>query len=237
VCTSQDQCDNRTRSSILIENNGTVILVDAGTDFRFQAIRAGITRLDSLLMTHVHADHLHGLDDVRSLTYQRPLNVYGSKETIEEIYKRFDYIFKSTQLGGGKPNLVLIDHHGENISIESIEVVPIPVKHGKLDIYGYRIGDFAYITDASKIPESSFKLLEGVRTLIINALRYRPHPTHFNVDQAVEASEKIGASNVWLTHICHDASHRELISYLEKTVKNGIEISPACDGLEIEIES
>ena len=104
VCTSPDPQDNRTRSSILIEHEGTAVLVDAGTDFRFQAIRAGITRLDSILMTHAHADHLHGLDDVRSLTYKEPLNLYGSGETIEEIYGRFDYVFKNTQAGGGKPN-------------------------------------------------------------------------------------------------------------------------------------
>ena len=233
VCTSQDPRDNRTRSSILIEHQGHVILVDAGTDFRFQALRTGINRLDSILMTHAHADHLHGLDDTRSLTYNKSLEVYGSKDTIAEIRNKFDYVFKSTQLGGGKPNLRLIDHRGEEISINGIRILPIPVKHGELDIFGYRIGEFAYITDCSEIPSSSFSLLAGIRILVINALRYRPHPTHFSIDRALEVSGKIGAEEVWLTHLCHEVSHKTLTDDLERINGDGRRTLPAYDGLEI----
>ena len=233
---SQDPRDKRTRSSILIEHKELAILIDTGTDFRFQALRTGINHLDSILMTHAHADHIHGLDDVRSLTYGKPLDVYGSKETIDEIRSRFDYVFKNTQLGGGKPNLILIDHRGEEISIGGIRIQPIPVTHGELDIFGYRIGEFAYITDSSKIPEPSLSMLSGVRTLVINALRYRPHSTHFNIDQALKASQKIGAQEVWLTHLCHDVSHKTLTEDLEGINGERQQVLPAFDGLELEVD-
>ncbi len=233
VCSSADPRDKRTRSSILIENENTVILVDTGTDFRFQALRSGIRRLDAVLMTHAHADHLHGLDDTRSLTHEKPLPIYGSKNTIGEIRKRFDYVFTDTQQGGGKPRLEMIDHRAKEFSIDGVIIIPVPVKHGRLEIHGYRIGDFAYITDCSEIPDKSLELLTGVRVLIINALRYRPHPTHFSIDEAVQASEKIGAQEVWLTHLCHDVSHQELTEQLEKNNSNERSILPAYDELVI----
>jgi len=236
VCMSQDPKDNRTRSSILIEHKNRIILVDTGPDFRFQALRAGISRLDGILLTHSHADHCHGLDDTRSLTYRKTLDVYGSEETLAEIRKKFDYVFENTQIGGGKPNLRLVDHHGAEIAIGEVRIQPIPVKHGELKIYGYRIGSFGYITDASEIPVSSFSLLSGIQTLVINALRYRPHPTHFNIDQALEVSQKIGAKEVWITHLCHDVSHKTLTEDLDGIHEEDRKVLPAYDGLELEID-
>ena len=233
ICTSTDPRDKRTRSSILIEHEETTILVDTGTDFRFQALRAGIKDLDAVLITHAHADHLHGLDDTRIFTYGKQLPIYGSQDAIDEIRRRFDYVFKETQIGGGKPNLLLRVHHGEGIQIGNESILPVPVKHGNLLIFGYRIGDFAYITDASEIPEQSFQLLKGVKVLIINALRYKTHPTHFNIDQAVEASAAIGAKEVWLTHLCHDVSHKKLTDELNQHNANSRRVLPAYDGLEI----
>ena len=236
VCKSTDTRDRRTRSSILIQHRETVILIDTGTDFRFQALRAGIRRLDAVLMTHAHADHLHGLDDTRSLTYKRPLVIYGSENTLNEIRRRFDYVFTQGQLGGGKPSLLLHDHRGRKIDIRGLRIVPVPVKHGDLPIFGYRIGDFAYITDCSEIPEESFQLLAGVKVLIINALRYRPHPTHFNIEQAVDASARIGAREVWLTHLCHDVSHQKLTDELIRKNNDACKVLPSYDGLEIAID-
>ncbi|MBN1687161.1 MAG: MBL fold metallo-hydrolase [Spirochaetales bacterium] len=236
VCRSADPRDKRTRSSVLIEHGETVVLVDTGTDFRFQALRAGIRRLDAVLMTHAHADHLHGLDDTRSLTHAKPLPVYGSQDTLSEIRDRFDYVFTKTQIGGGKPNLLLQDHRGDRIGIGGLTITPVPVKHGDLTIFGYRIGNFAYITDCSGIPRESFELLEGVKILIINALRYRSHATHFTVEQAIEASKKIGAREVWLTHLCHDVSHKKLTEELNLRNSDTSRILPSYDGLEIIVD-
>jgi phosphoribosyl 1,2-cyclic phosphate phosphodiesterase len=236
VCTSKDPHDKRTRSSILVEHENIAILVDTTTDFRFQALKADIKHLDAVLMTHAHADHLHGLDDTRSLTYSRRLGVYGSSDTLEEIRKRFDYIFTGSQIGGGKPKLALYDHGGREISIGGLSIVPIPVLHGGLPIYGYRFGTFAYITDCSHIPESSIALLEGVHFLIINALRYRPHPTHFSIEQSVEAARSIGAREIWLTHLCHDISHSKLMDELELENSGNCRILPAYDGLRFSAE-
>jgi len=233
VCTSTDPRDNRSRSSILIESKDTTVIVDTGTDFRFQALRAGIQHLDAVLMTHAHADHLHGLDDTRSLTYEDPLDVYGSADTLAEIKKRFDYVFTKTQIGGGKPNIVLKNHNGKTINAGELSIIPVPVMHGDLLIYGYRIGSFAYITDCSGIPEPSMRLLKGVTVLVINALRYRPHPTHFNIAQAVEAARGIGAHEVWLTHMCHKISHQKLTDELEVHNNKDRRVLPAYDGLVI----
>ena len=235
VCRSTDPKDTRTRSSILVENNGAVILVDTSTDFRFQALREGIRRIDAILMTHAHADHLLGLDDTRSLSRDRPLPLYGSPETLGEIQTRFDYAFKKTQVGGGKPNIDLRTLNGEQTDVAGVDVVTVPVKHGDLDIHGFRFGRFAYITDCSRIPDESINLLTGVETLVIGALRYRPHATHFTIDEAIAASEAVGASTVWFTHICHDVRHASLVEELSGKANNGPTIRPGYDGLVLTV--
>ena len=234
VCRSKDPKDTRTRSSILVEHEGAVILVDTSTDFRFQALREGIRRIDAVLMTHAHADHLLGLDDTRSLSRARPLPLYGSPDTLREIRKRFDYAFKQTQVGGGKPNIDLRALGHEPRAVAGIDVVPVPIKHGDLDIYGFRFGKFAYITDCSRIPDESVSLLSGVETLVIGALRYRPHATHFTIEEAIAASDVIGASRVWFTHICHDVCHKSLVEELSRR-RIGPTIQPGYDGLVITV--
>ena len=229
VCLSGDIRNKRTRSSAWLRTDDLSILIDTSTDFRAQAIREGIDRLDAAIFTHSHADHLHGLDDIRSLTHDDPVPLYASRKTTNDISNRFDYIFRPTQAGGGKPRVYFRTISDDPFEIGEIEFVPIPVMHGNLPILGFRMGRIAYVTDCSQIDDESIKLLEGVEVLIIGALRYRPHPTHFNVDQAIDAGKSIGSARTILTHMCHDIDHSELAARLPK----GFE--PAYDGLTVDL--
>jgi len=233
VCSSTDPRDRRTRASLWLRHGDISILFDTATEFRIQALAAGIDRIDAVFLTHAHADHVHGLDDLRPLTHHRPIPLYGSRATMEEVRERFSYIFRSSRIGGGKPRLdlrpidgpVVIDG-GEG---QELSVLPVRVYHGELPILGYRIGKFAYLTDCSDIPEESYALLDGVEVLVIDALRFRPHPTHFNVEQATAAVERIGATTAYFTHLCHEVSYREL----EEALPAGIH--PAYDGLSFSL--
>ncbi len=229
VCTSADPRDQRSRASILIKEKGSSVLIDTSTEFRLQAVREGIREISAILFTHAHADHLHGLDDIRPLTIQHAVHAFASPDTAADIRKRFDYIFKHTQIGGGKPNLILSEITGPEFIAAGLKITPVPLKHGTMHIFGYRIGKLAYLTDCSCIPKESYALLEDLDVLILGALRYKPHPTHFCFDQAIEAAEKIGARRTFFTHLCHDASHEELLKYLPK------KIEPAYDGLYLDV--
>ena len=229
VCTSRDPKNNRTRCSLLLEFADQTILIDTSTDFRLQALRAGIKKLDAVLYTHSHADHLHGLDDTRSLSWSGAIPLFAAPNTAAEIRERFSYVFNHNHIGGAKPKVRIVEIVEKELRFGDSMLYPVPIKHGDLDIYGYRIGDFAYLTDCSYIPESSYDLLAGTEVLVIGALRHTPHPTHFSVDQALEAAETIGAGQVYLTHICHELEHRELERELPAHVR------PAYDGLCIEI--
>lgn len=238
VCTSGDPRDKRYRSSILIESRGVdgrlaSVIVDAGPEFRLQALRAGLTRLDALLLTHAHADHVAGLDDVRPLTADRVLPVYGNAATLEETRERFAYVFRETQEGGGKPRIELREA-GAAVEAGGISFTPVPVRHGILPILGWRTGPFAYITDCSDLPESSLPLLAGVEVLAINGLRRRPHSTHFSIDQGLEAARRVGARRTWLVHMNHESTHAELEDYC---ARRGADVGarPAWDGLEFEV--
>ncbi len=213
VCTSTDPRNRRLRPSLRLTfaapgGQQAVILVDTSTDLRQQALRHGIHRLDAILFTHAHADHVFGLDDVRSYNFRQGAAIpcFGSEETLGRIRRTFAYIFEAGQEGGGKPSLDLFAVR-EPFDLLGLRVLPIPVFHGSLEVFGYRIGTFAYVTDCSRIPDSSFGLLRGVETLILDALRYRPHPTHFSVEEALEAAERIGAKRTFLTHINHEIDH------------------------------
>ena len=235
VCTSSDPHDRRTRASIWVKDNNTSVVIDTSTDFRQQALREKIETIDGLLITHCHADHIHGLDDIRPYTFKTTIPVYSSEPVLAEFRERFSYIFKHTQHGGGKPKIglnIIPDEclkKGGIIRLGSLEIQSVPIKHGELDVVGYRIGNFAYLTDCNHIPESSYKLLEGVEYLIIDALRYRHHPTHFTIPEAIEASKQIGAKQTWFTHLCHDVLHKDL----KQELPDGF--APAFDGLKIEI--
>lgn len=229
VCLSCDKKNNRTRSSLWIQGESASFIIDTATEFRIQALREGIDRVDAVFLTHAHADHIHGLDDIRPLSYNRTIPVYSNEPTIAEIQHRFDYIFKGTQKGGGKPRITLHPLGAGTVPIADLTITAVPVMHGKLPILAYRIGDVGYCTDCSYIPETSFKLLENLKLLIIGSLRYTPHPTHFSVSQTVEVIRKLHPEKAYLTHISHEIEHAALISELP----HGIE--PAWDGLKVEI--
>ena len=209
TCRSTDSRDARLRPSIYVEAAGAQVLVDAGPDLRTQALRQGITRVDAILFTHGHADHILGLDDVRrfNAVMNGPMPCFGDAVTREDIRRMFGYVFDAaTPKGGGLPLLDLRPIESP-VRIGALDVTPVPVIHGARPILGYRFGAFAYLTDCSRIPDASWALLEGLDVLVLSALRVRPHPTHFSLDEAVAAAARIGAPRTFFTHMCHDLPH------------------------------
>lgn len=207
--------------------------MDGGADCREQLLAARAGRIDAVLLTHGHADHTAGLDDLRMFNFKQrqPLPLHGNRETLEDIRKRFDYCFRDdVQEGGGLPQFLPRQVDGP-FTCCGLSVIPVPVLHGRLQVLGFRIGDFAYVTDASSIPAASFGLLAGVRTLVLNALRHRPHATHFSVAEAVEAARRIGAEQTWFTHMTHDLDHEATNAALPPNMQL------AHDGLEFDIEA
>ena len=231
TCRSSDPRDRRSRPSILFEMGGGVrVLVDTTPDLRSQALAHDLDRVDAILFTHCHADHVMGLDEVRrfNVLQHAAIPCYGDARTLTELKRTFAYIFDGADEGGGVPRVHLYPLGGP-FSIGAEECIPVPVWHGRREILGFRLRDFAYLTDCSGIPDTSWALLDGVRTLAIDALRHRPHPTHFTVEQAVAVAARIGAERTWLTHICHDLPHEATNASLPA----GVEL--AYDGLRIEI--
>ena len=240
VCCSSDFRDQRMRSSIYIkEKYGACAIIDTGPEFRLQAIRAKITCLDGIFLTHAHADHVHVLDDIRPLCFEKPIPVYGNSFTLNDLQERFSYIFRETQNGGGKPKITPFVEENP-IHIGKIVFTPIPVKHGIVDILGWKISEGSktavYLTDVKSIPHFSLPLIQNPDVIIIGALRLNPHATHFNFLEALEAAAEIKARSIYLTHICHDYSHREIENFCrEFKEKRGISavIEPAYDGQEL----
>jgi phosphoribosyl 1,2-cyclic phosphate phosphodiesterase len=249
VCRSRDGRDKRTRCSLYVRGkDGEQAVIDTGPEFRLQALQAGISSLDAVFLTHAHADHIHGLDDIRPLSRETAIPIYGNKKTLAEFKKRFLYIFKRTQQGGGKPRIKPVLAAGP-LRIGSLCFIPIPVKHGALDILGW-IGfehhrkyesKFVYITDCTRIsPGSLNRITEGgpPELFIIGALRIRPHKTHFTFEEALSVAAETGARRIFLTHICHEHSHREIESYCAgfvRTRKIAAEAGPAWDGMELDL--
>jgi phosphoribosyl 1,2-cyclic phosphate phosphodiesterase len=233
VCTSEDPHNKRLRQSVAIEHSGKHFLIDTTPVLRLQLLRHPIPRLDFLLFTHSHSDHLMGLDDIRPFNFRQrePVHAFANELTAKGIRRAFSYIWDtSSQLGGGKPQLELHEVEAP-FTHDGIDIIPIPVDHGDWTILGYRIGAFAYITDTNGIPPASMKLLEGVEVLALDGLRVAPrHSTHFVVSEAVECAQQIGARETWLIHLAHEVEHNEV----EATLPRGIKL--AYDGLVLEVE-
>jgi phosphoribosyl 1,2-cyclic phosphate phosphodiesterase len=231
VCTSTDPHDRRLRPSLLLrwkeegQDGGRerVVVIDTGPDFREQALRNQITRVDAVLYTHGHADHVLGLDDLRPISFKvfregGPIPLYASPQTIEVMEQIFAYTFspQATYPNRARVQLQPLD---ERALVHGVEFLRVPIMHGQMQIAGFRFGRAAYLTDVSDIPEESFALLRGLDHLVLSALRHKPHPNHSTVEQALHWAERIGARQTWFTHIAHDLGHEETNRILPEGVR------------------
>jgi phosphoribosyl 1,2-cyclic phosphate phosphodiesterase len=234
VCRSTDPRDARTRPSIALTlDDGTAVLVDTTPDLRTQALRHDLRRVDAILFTHAHADHIMGLDEIRryNMLTRQPVPVYSDAGTLEDLRRTFAYVFApDAPSGGGVPDLRLWTIGGPFV-IGRQEIVPVPLRHGPWQVLGFRFGAFAYLTDCNEVPPASMALLEGLDCLVLDALRHRPHPTHFTVKQASAVAKRIGAARTFFTHISHDLGHEATCAALPPGM------ALAYDGLTLEIES
>lgn len=269
VCTSGDEKNNRFRCSAYIKSNEANIVVDTGPEFRLQCIKYKIQTLDAVLLTHSHADHMNGLDDVRIFSHTKSsdsstssnetkgegLPLYANKNTLSDLKNRFDYIFKDVQIGGGKPKLSLheISSGTKNqFAVKDIYITPVNLKHGKLNDCGYIFTDsnaekgIAYLTDCNFISDDSFAVIKNscttIEHLVIDALRIKPHSTHFSFLEAMDAAQKIKARHTWFIHMTHEMLHTEIQDYIDENLKHfpilekivkeeGGSVCPAYDGL------
>ena len=231
VCESEDPRDKRTRPSVMLSYGGRNVVIDTTPDFRFQAMRARIDRLDAVLYTHGHADHILGLDDIRPYNLKQKSNIpiYGSADTLNTLRRQFAYIFDDTPTESSVPGVELHAIDGP-IELFGETIVPVPAMHGTQPVLGFRIGNAAYLTDFSYVPEKSKPLLRGLDELILDALRYVPHPTHSNVEQSLALVKELRPRQAWFTHICHDLGHVAANALLPENVRL------AYDGLQIEAE-
>jgi phosphoribosyl 1,2-cyclic phosphate phosphodiesterase len=230
VCRSDDPRDRRLRPSIVMEWEGASVLVDTSTDLRQQALRHRLSRVDAVLYTHHHADHILGVDELRLYNWRQrgAVPVYGSARTLDRLRRTFWYVFDPDESAGTRPALDprVVDGPFE---LHGVRVTPVPVVHGRHEIFGYRVGRFAYLTDVSTIPAASYPLLEDLDLLVITALRPRPHPMHLSLEQALIEAERVGAARTLLTHMGHEMPHREISGTLPPTVEL------AYDGLVVEV--
>ncbi|MEM7050402.1 MAG: MBL fold metallo-hydrolase [Acidobacteriota bacterium] len=235
VCRSSDGRNRRLRSSLLVESPEVVLWIDTTPDFRQQALRQGVERIDAVLFTHAHADHIFGLDDLRVFNFRQRAAIpcHGSVATLEALRRTFAYIFEPGCEGGGKPQIELVPVTG-GFRLGDLEVQPVPVFHGSLEVLGFRFtagsASLAYVTDCSRIPVTSEDLLTGVDTLILGALRYRSHPTHFTVEEAIAAAQRLAARRTFLTHLSHEVDHAA------PRIELPPEVAFAHDGLVLEVD-
>jgi phosphoribosyl 1,2-cyclic phosphate phosphodiesterase len=232
VCHSSDPRDRRTRPSVLIKYGGRAVLIDTTPDFRQQAIRESIRNLDAVLYTHTHADHLLGIDDLRPLSFLHKPNrlpLYAHPDAVEFIRSMFRYIFDADYKFGGLPQVELKPING-SLELFGARFQPIVLIHGDAEIYGFRFGSAAYLTDHSDIPERSLAQLEGLDVLFLDALRYKPHPTHSTVEHSLQTVERLKPQRAFFTHICHDLPHEATNAALPGNVQLSY------DGMKLEFE-
>jgi phosphoribosyl 1,2-cyclic phosphate phosphodiesterase len=231
VCRSPDPRDNRLRPSILVSYEGRNVVVDTTPDFRAQVLRAGINHLDAVIFTHSHADHILGLDDVRPFNFRQKgaIPIYAAPDAMDTIQRCFRYIFDGEQKESNVPRLQACLLDGGPLDLFGVEFIPIPILHGSQPIYGFRFGDAAYLTDHSDIPQRSMEMLQDLDVLFLDALRYKPHPTHSTVERSIETAARLGARRTFFTHISHDLHHERSETRLPAHVRL------AYDGLEIAV--
>jgi len=236
VCVSDDPRDKRTRVGAIVESDGSRILIDTPPELRLQLIANRVDCVAAVLLTHDHADHTHGLDDVRGLSGAAgtALPVYGPAETIDSVRSKFAYVFDPAMRGlpgTSKPEAVTQKlEAGVAVSIAGQLVTPLEVPHGTMRVFGYRIGPVGYVTDAKELPAPAEAILKGVKVLVLNALFRRSHPTHLSIGEAVQTAKRVGADRTFLTHLTHRISHAELEAELPDGVR------PAFDGLQVTVE-
>lgn len=231
VCRSENVFDQRLRSSILVESEGTTLVIDTGPDFRTQMLRCGNQNLNGVLYTHAHKDHTAGLDDIRPYFFKskKPVDLYGLPVTLNQIKEEFGYMFHENKYPG-VPDVNL--HHlnaEEEFQIGNLKIQPLKLQHAKADVLGYRFGEFAYITDANFIPQKTFEKLAGIRFLVINALRKTAHPSHFTLEEALAICDKLDVEKAWFTHISHGMGLHTIVNAAlpesRKLAYDGLEIN------------
>src|SRR5579872_2827560 len=231
VCDSTDPMDKRTRPSVLLSYGGRNVVVDTTPDFRFQAMRAHIDRLDAVIFTHAHADHILGLDDIRpyNMRQKTTIPIYGSPETLMTLQRQFSYIFDPTPTENLLLSVTLNPIDGP-FELFGLTIVPVAALHGTQPVFGFRFGKAAYLTDFIRVPDESKKLLQGLDDFILDALRYVFHPMHSNVEQSLALVSELKPKRAWFTHICHDLSHAKDNPKLPA----GVQL--AYDGLQFEVQ-
>lgn len=231
TCISDDPRDKRLRTSLMLQTADATLVFDAGPDFRQQMLREHVTKLDAIILTHAHKDHIAGMDDVRAFNFksQDAIDIYAEEDVQEAVKREYKYVFENKYPGIPKMRLNLIPPFG--FDIKGLKIIPIRVRHKELDIYGFRIGVFAYITDADYIPELSIEKLIGVKYLIINALRKQKHSSHFNLSEAIDHIRKISPKRAFITHISHQMGR-----YIEVSQELAPEVMLAYDGMIFNID-
>lgn len=229
VCRSDDPRNRRRRASVLLEDQGRRWLIDAGPDFRVQALDAGLSELDAVFLTHAHADHILGLDDLRPLSWKRPIPVWADATTTAQVRQSFPYFFTA---GDGKTSQPRLEFQplipGQRVEASGLSILPLSIQHGDVRILGFRVGGMAYLTDCNGIPPETVGLLQDLEVLILGALRAKPHPTHFSLDQATEVALALGAQRTYFTHFSHNVDHETWARALPPG------LAPAYDGLSVE---
>lgn len=231
VCSSADTRNNRLRSSVMIESNDKVLVIDSGPDFRYQMLREKVQQLDAILFTHEHKDHVAGLDDVRAFNFKhdREIDVYAEDRVQKALKNEFSYIFSGIQYPG-IPRVILHNIQNRSFKVQGVDVLPIRAMHYKLPVYGFRIGDFTYITDAKTIDDEELEKIKGSKVLVLNALRREEHISHFTLEEAIALAQKLNIPDTYFTHISHQLGEHEQVSI---ELPKGIHL--AYDGLKIEM--